>query len=120
MIDLRGITQIYQGPQGPVEALRGIDLHITPGEVFGIIGRSGAGKSSLVRVINLLNRPTRGEVIVAGRDLTRLSDADLRAARRDIGMCSSTSTCCLRARCLTTPRCRWSWPAWTRPPSASA
>ncbi len=86
MIDLRGITQIYPGPQGPVEALRGIDLHITPGEVFGIIGRSGAGKSSLVRVINLLNRPTRGEVIVAGRDLTQLKDADLRAARRDIGM----------------------------------
>ncbi len=86
MIDLRGITQIYPGPQGPVEALRGIDLHITPGEVFGIIGRSGAGKSSLVRVINLLNRPTKGEVIVAGRDLTLLNDADLRAARRDIGM----------------------------------
>ena len=86
MIDLRDITQIYPGPQGPVEALRGIDLHITPGEVFGIIGRSGAGKSSLVRVINLLNRPTRGEVIVAGRDLTKLNDADLRAARRDIGM----------------------------------
>ena len=86
MIDLRGITQIYQGPQGPVEALRGIDLHITPGEVFGIIGRSGAGKSSLVRVINLLNRPTKGEVIVAGRDLTQLNDAQLRAARRDIGM----------------------------------
>ena len=86
MIDLRGITQIYQGPQGPVEALRGIDLHIAPGEVFGIIGRSGAGKSSLVRVINLLNRPTKGEVIVACRDLTRLNDAELRAARRDIGM----------------------------------
>ncbi|MDA8456103.1 methionine ABC transporter ATP-binding protein [Acidovorax sp. GBBC 3334] len=86
MIDLRGITQIYQGPTGPVEALRGIDLHIQPGEVFGIIGRSGAGKSSLVRVINLLNRPTAGEVIVAGRDLTKLGDADLRAARRDIGM----------------------------------
>ncbi|WP_053845386.1 methionine ABC transporter ATP-binding protein [Paracidovorax avenae] len=86
MIDLRGITQIYQGPSGPVEALRGIDLHIQPGEVFGIIGRSGAGKSSLVRVINLLNRPTAGEVIVAGRDLTQLGDAELRAARRDIGM----------------------------------
>ena len=86
MIDLRGITQIYPGPQGPVEALRGIDLHITPGEVFGIIGRSGAGKSSLVRVLNLLNRPTKGEVIVAGRDLTQLNDAQLRAARRDIGM----------------------------------
>ena len=86
MIHLRGITQTYQGSQGPVEALRGIDLQITPGEVFGIIGRSGAGKSSLVRVINLLNRPTKGEVIVAGRDLTQLNDAQLRAARRDIGM----------------------------------
>ena len=86
MIDLRGITQIYQGPQGPVEALRGIDLHVTPGEVFGIIGRSGAGKSSLVRVINLLNRPSAGQVMVAGRDMTQLSDAELRAARREIGM----------------------------------
>ena len=86
MIDLRGITQTYQGSQGPVEALRGIDLHITPGEVFGIIGKSGAGKSSLVRVINLLNRPTTGQVIVGGRDLTQLNDAELRAARRDIGM----------------------------------
>ena len=86
MIDLRGITQTYPGPQGPVEALRGIDLHVAPGEVFGIIGRSGAGKSSLVRVINLLNRPTRGEVLVAGRDLTRLDGDALRAARREIGM----------------------------------
>ncbi len=86
MIDLKGITQIYQGPQGPVEALRGVDLHIAPGEVFGIIGRSGAGKSSLVRVINLLNRPTRGTVTVHGRELTQLQGAQLRQARREIGM----------------------------------
>ena len=86
MIEIRGLTQTYPGPTGPVEALRGIDLHIQPGEVFGIIGKSGAGKSSLVRTINLLNRPTAGAVIVNGRDLTQLSDADLRTARRDIGM----------------------------------
>ncbi|NMM82695.1 phosphate ABC transporter ATP-binding protein [Acidovorax sp. SRB_14] len=86
MIEIRGLSQTYPGPTGPVEALRGIDLHIPPGEVFGIIGRSGAGKSSLVRTINLLNRPTQGAVIVNGRDLTTLGDAELRAARRDIGM----------------------------------
>ena len=86
MIELRGITQTYQGSQGPVEALKGIDLTIQPGEVFGIIGKSGAGKSSLVRVINLLNRPTTGQVIVGGRDLTQLNDAQLREARREIGM----------------------------------
>ena len=86
MIELRGITQTYQGSQGPVEALKGIDLTIQPGEVFGIIGKSGAGKSSLVRVINLLNRPTTGRVIVGGQDLTQLNDAQLREARREIGM----------------------------------
>lgn len=86
MIELRGITQTYQGSQGPVEALKGIDLTIQPGEVFGIIGKSGAGKSSLVRVINLLNRPTMGQVIVDGQDLTQLNDAQLREARREIGM----------------------------------
>ncbi|WP_110958908.1 methionine ABC transporter ATP-binding protein [Acidovorax sp. ST3] len=86
MIELRGITQTYQGLQGPVEALKGIDLTIQPGEVFGIIGKSGAGKSSLVRVINLLNRPTTGQVIVGGQDLTQLNNAQLREARREIGM----------------------------------
>ena len=86
MIDIRALSLIYPGPQGPVKALRGIDLHIQPGEVFGIIGKSGAGKSSLVRTINLLNRPTSGAVIVNGRDVMQLGDAALRAARREIGM----------------------------------
>ena len=81
MIELRGITQTYQGSQGPVEALKGIDLTIQPGEVFGIIGKSGAGKSSLVRVINLLNRPSTGQVIVGGQDLTQLNDAQLRVVQ---------------------------------------
>lgn len=82
MIQLQSITQSY----GDHEALRGIDLDIAPGEVFGIIGRSGAGKSSLVRTINLLNRPRSGKVIVAGRELTALPPAQLREARRDIGL----------------------------------
>jgi len=82
MIQLQGITQAY----GAHVALRGVDLEVAPGEVFGIIGRSGAGKSSLVRTINLLNRPKAGKVIVAGRELTALADAPLRAARREIGL----------------------------------
>ena len=86
MIELKDIHQIYDGPQGPVEALKGIDLNVAPGEVFGVIGRSGAGKSSLVRTINLLNRPVRGSVRVDGRELTALNDAELRAARQSIGM----------------------------------
>ena len=86
MIDIRDLSLIYQGPKGPVPALKHINLHIEQGEIFGIIGRSGAGKSSLVRCINLLNRPTSGQMIVDGRDLMTLSDAQLRAARHEIGM----------------------------------
>jgi D-methionine transport system ATP-binding protein len=79
-------VQTYTGPQGPVHALRGVDMDVATGEVFGIIGRSGAGKSSLVRTVNLLNRPTEGRVWLAGQEITALSGAALREARRGIGM----------------------------------
>ena len=86
MINLQGIFQTYPGPEGPVTALRGVDLHVPRGEIFGVIGRSGAGKSSLVRTINLLNRPSAGRVRVDGIDLTALGADALRTVRRDIGM----------------------------------
>ena len=88
MIELQGITLDYPSGDGgaPLRVLHGVDLSVREGEVFGIIGRSGAGKSSLVRCINLLNRPTHGRVVVAGTDLTALPPDGLRAARRRIGM----------------------------------
>ena len=86
MIDIQDLSLTYAGPQGPVHALKNINLHIQAGEVFGIIGRSGAGKSSHVRCMNLLNRPVSGKKIVNGRDLLQLSDAQLRQARQEIGM----------------------------------
>ncbi|WP_029542455.1 methionine ABC transporter ATP-binding protein [Selenomonas sp. AB3002] len=86
MIKLSHIEKTYDSPSGPVPALKGIDLHIAKGEIYGIIGLSGAGKSTLVRCINLLERPTAGQVIVDGKDMMSLSAAELREARKDIGM----------------------------------
>ena len=88
MIDLQHITQIYDSAdgEGQFHACKDVNVHIGEGEIFGIIGRSGAGKSTLVRCINLLNRPTSGRVIIDGKDLTQMSAAELRAARRQIGM----------------------------------
>jgi len=86
MIFIEKLSKRYRGADGEVEALAGIDLAVAAGEIFGIIGRSGAGKSTLVRCINLLEPPSGGSVKVAGREMTALSDAELRAARRDIGM----------------------------------
>ena len=68
------------------EVLRAATLHVARGDVCGIVGASGAGKSTLLRTINLLDVPASGTVVVAGRDLARLSRRDLRVARQDIGM----------------------------------
>ena len=83
MIQLRGLSKTYDGES---YALRDVDLSVERGEIFGIIGRSGAGKSTLVRCINLLERPSAGSVVVDGIEMTSLSAAGLRAARREVGM----------------------------------
>ena len=86
MIQLSHIEKIYDSPSGPVRALKDISLHIEKGDIYGIIGLSGAGKSTLVRCINLLERPTKGTVVVDGQEITAMSDSQLRAARKNIGM----------------------------------
>ncbi|MBR1579462.1 MAG: methionine ABC transporter ATP-binding protein [Selenomonadaceae bacterium] len=86
MIRLTGLEKIYKTANGEVPALKGIDLHIERGEIFGIIGLSGAGKSTLIRCINMLERPTAGSVLVDGKELTTMSDAELRDMRKQIGM----------------------------------
>ena len=83
MISLRDVHKVY-GSQ--VHALDGLSLNIPAGSIHGIVGTSGAGKSTLVRCLTALERPTYGEVRVAGQDLTTLSANELRKARRAIGM----------------------------------
>lgn len=92
MITTSGLTKVYQSRGREVTALDGVDLHVREGEVYGVIGQSGAGKSSLIRCVNLLERPTSGTVTVAGQDLTALAGRgrragkELRQARSRIGM----------------------------------
>ena len=86
MIRLAAIKKSYKSAAGEVTALKGVDLEIERGEIYGIIGLSGAGKSTLIRCINMLERPTEGKVIVDGKDLTTLSEAELREERKGIGM----------------------------------
>ncbi|MFF4557019.1 methionine ABC transporter ATP-binding protein [Streptomyces sp. NPDC001422] len=92
MITTTGLTKVYRSRGREVTALDGVDLHVREGEVYGVIGQSGAGKSSLIRCVNLLERPTAGTVTVAGQDLTALAGRgpragrELRQARSRIGM----------------------------------
>lgn len=87
MLVLEGIRKVYgEGGDNPVEALKDINLEVKKGEIFGVVGYSGAGKSSLIRCVNLLEKPTSGKVIVNGKDLTKLQPKELRAERKKIGM----------------------------------
>jgi len=83
---LTGVQKVYTGGAVPVMALADIDLSIARGEIFGIIGRSGAGKSSLIRTLNRLEDVSAGQVLVDGVDIGTLRGSQLVALRRRIGM----------------------------------
>ena len=86
IIQIQHLYKTFGTGENAVHALEDISLDIQKGEIFGIIGLSGAGKSTLVRCMNLLERPTSGTVIVDGKDMTSLSDRELRLARRNVTM----------------------------------
>ena len=86
IIRLTGLTKHFGGGENEVAALNDINIEIQRGEIFGVIGLRGAGKSTLVRCINLLERPTTGSVVVDGKEMTALSPKELRQARKSIGM----------------------------------
>ncbi|MFT4413933.1 methionine ABC transporter ATP-binding protein [Fredinandcohnia humi] len=86
MIDIQNLSKIYKTKSGTVTGVDNVSLTVYEGEIFGIVGYSGAGKSSLLRCINLLERPTLGTIRVDGVDLTSLKSEELRAARLKIGM----------------------------------
>ena len=86
IIQIQHLTKTFGSSEGAVTALEDINLDIQSGEIFGIIGLSGAGKSTLVRCINLLERPTSGSVVVNGKEMTSLTERELRQARRSVTM----------------------------------
>ncbi len=87
MIDLTDVRKVYQIPGAdPVVALDNVTLHVEKGSIHGIVGQSGAGKSTLIRCLTALERPTSGQVVVDDIDMSVLSGAKLRSARRNIGM----------------------------------
>ena len=82
MVEAFGITREYRGPGGTVAALRGIDLTVGRGQLLAVRGRSGSGKTTLLNVLGGLDRPTSGRVLVDGREVSAMGEADLVELRR--------------------------------------
>jgi putative ABC transport system ATP-binding protein len=77
MITLENITKTYRLAEADVPILKGINLHIDPGEYVSIVGASGSGKSTLMNILGCLDRPTSGTYSLEDRDLTTLDKDEL-------------------------------------------
>ncbi|MDZ4362659.1 ABC transporter ATP-binding protein [Brevundimonas sp.] len=74
VLSVRGVTRTYDTASGGLTVLRGVDLDVRPGEVVGLIGPSGSGKSSLLHAAGLLERPTEGVIRIDGEDVGGLDE----------------------------------------------
>jgi ABC-type lipoprotein export system ATPase subunit len=83
LVEIRNLTKTYRAPDGgdAVDVLRGADLTLAAGETLSIVGPSGSGKSTLLNIVGALDRADSGEVLVEGRDVEKLNDADLATYR---------------------------------------
>ena len=100
MIELKNLTKTFTTSDGPVDALKHVNLTINNGDIYGIIGMSGAGKSTLVRCINMLERPTEGNVLLDGKDLGAMNKKELRDVRHRITMIFQGFNLLMQRTCL--------------------
>ncbi|MFC7236490.1 ABC transporter ATP-binding protein [Halosegnis marinus] len=82
VIDARGLVKRYESGDGYLEALKGVDIAIEPGEFVAIMGPSGSGKSTLLNMLGLLDDPTEGSVYIDGDDTAEFTDAERTTARK--------------------------------------
>ena len=85
MNSLEKLTKVYGNGDDRNVVLDNLDFSVAAGEIFAVVGPSGAGKTTLAQCVNLLERPTSGSVVVNGENLSRLNERQLRVARRRIG-----------------------------------
>ncbi|MGZ6019166.1 MAG: ABC transporter ATP-binding protein [Phenylobacterium sp.] len=76
VLSIRGLERAYETGAGPLTVLRGVDLDVMPGEIVGLIGPSGSGKSSLLHAAGLLEHPNAGRITIQGRDCSDLPDRE--------------------------------------------
>lgn len=86
MISIEGLTKIFISDKQQITAMDDLTLDINEGDIFGVIGYSGAGKSTFVRLVNRLEEPTGGRIVIGDQEITALNSNQLRLARQEIGM----------------------------------
>ena len=83
LIQTKNLAKIYEDDGVKTQALRGVDITIDEGEFVSIVGPSGSGKSTLMQILGFLDRPTGGEYIFEGKEMTEYDDDDLARIRNE-------------------------------------
>lgn len=86
MISIEGLSKYYTSKEKKIAAVDDLTLHIEEGEIFGVIGYSGAGKSTFLRLLNRLEDPSKGRIVIDQQEISALNTKQLRLARQEIGM----------------------------------
>jgi putative ABC transport system ATP-binding protein len=83
LIEITGLTKVYGEGDAEVHALAGVDVQVQRGEFVAIMGPSGSGKSTLMNIVGCLDRPTAGQYILDGRDVSKMSKDELAEIRNE-------------------------------------
>ena len=86
LLEVNNLATHFFTEEGIVKAVNGITYHLDEGEILGLVGESGCGKSTVGRVIMRLLDPTAGEIRLKGEDISRISKSDVRQYRREMQM----------------------------------
>lgn len=85
-IEVQNVTVTFTHNGQQTQAVKEVSFTVQSGEIFGIVGLSGAGKSTVIRTLNLLQRPTSGNVLIDGQDIVQAKGKNLKQVRKKIGM----------------------------------
>lgn len=85
-LEIKDLDKEFKTANGNLKVLDKVNLSISKGEIFGVMGFSGAGKSTVVRCINRLEEPDEGQILINGVDILKLNHRELNAERKNIGM----------------------------------
>ena len=83
MLNVKNLSKVFKSGDYQVKAVNGIKMHVPQGTFATIIGKSGSGKSTLLSLIGALDKPTKGEIFVDGKDVTEMHDSQLIGYRRE-------------------------------------
>lgn len=89
LLEVKNLKKVYTTRfiQNQVQALTNVNFSVNKGEYVAIMGESGSGKTTLLNILAALDKPTSGQVLLHGKDITHISEKEIELSKRTLGLC---------------------------------